>query len=318
MKNKIGWIIMAISIGLVVCSIAIGVAVTPDVADSSSSGDHIVIQAFDQNPTGIESNRYEWVMLYNPTNRSVNISGWTLSSRCWGGTNTTIPENTTIHPKKYLTFIPDKHWLHDEDEPIILSDTDGNTIDKTPALSDRYNDDRFWQRHPVGFDTDSDSDWMFGLQTLDNGGMRKGTAKYVYDGKIHIYPASSETTEFLSYANGTTVNLEILRNGSGKPLIIIPSEFVPYANFTYTPLKPVVNQNITFDAASSWTFDPNAAILSYEWCFGDGKNGTGMIVNHTYPLPGNYIVSLEVTDSVGEETRCNARDMAITVALTET
>jgi hypothetical protein len=306
---------MAISIGLVICGIAIGVAV--NVADSSSSGDHIVIQAFDQNPTGIESNRYEWVMLYNPTNRSVNISGWTFSSRCWGGTNTTIPKNTTIHPNKYLTFIPDKHWLHDEDEPIILSDTEGNTIDKTPAVSDRYNDDRFWQRHPVGFDTDSDSDWMFGLQTLENGGMRKKTVKYVYDGEIHISPISSET-EILSYANGTTVNLEILRNGSGKSLIIIPSEFVPYANFKYTPLNPVVNQSITFDAAASWTFDPNAAIKSYEWCFGDGKNGTGQIVNHTYPLPGNYIVCLEVTDSDGEETRCNARYMVITVALTET
>jgi PKD repeat protein len=128
--------------------------------------------------------------------------------------------------------------------------------------------------------------------------MRKGAVKYVYDGEIQIYPVSSET-EILSYANGTTVNLEILRNGSGKPLIIIPSEFVPYANFTYAPLNPIVNQNITFDATSSWTFDPNAAIISYEWCFGDGTNGTGMIVNHTYPLPGNYIVSLEVTDSVG-------------------
>jgi PKD repeat protein len=148
--------------------------------------------------------------------------------------------------------------------------------------------------------------------------MRKGTVKYAYDGEIHISPVSSET-EILSYANGTTVNLEILRNGSAKPLIIIPSEFVPYANFSYTPLNPIVNQNITFDAASSsWTFDPSAAIISYEWCFGDGTNGTGQILNHTYCLPGNYVVSLEVTDSDGEETRCNARDMAITVALTET
>jgi PKD repeat protein len=146
--------------------------------------------------------------------------------------------------------------------------------------------------------------------------MRKGIAKYVYDGEIHIYPVCSKT-EILSYANGTTVNLEILRNGSGKPLIIIPSEFVPYANFTYTPQNPVVNQDITFDAASSWTFDPNAAIISYEWCFGDGTNGAGQIVNHTYCLPGNYIVCLEVKDSDGEETRCNARDMTITVALTE-
>jgi PKD repeat protein len=121
------------------------------------------------------------------------------------------------------------------------------------------------------------------------------------------------------YANGTNVNQEMLINGSAIPLIITPSEFVPYANYTYTPLKlnQVVNQSITFNASSAWTFDPTAAIISYEWSFGDGTNGTGEITNHTYQSPGNYSVSLEVTDSDGKERRCNAVDMTLVVYLTE-
>ncbi len=74
----------------------------------------------------------------------------------------------------------------------------------------------------------------------------------------------------------------MLINGSAIPLIIPPSEFVPYA-------------------------------ISYEWSFGDGTNGTGEITNHSFHSPGNYTVSLEVTDSDGEERRCNARDMTIRI-----
>jgi hypothetical protein len=77
MKN-LSFKLLAISIGLatIASSIAIGVALTPDVTD------HIVIQAIEQNPPG-DSNRYEWVMLYNPTDNNVNISNWTLVSHFW-------------------------------------------------------------------------------------------------------------------------------------------------------------------------------------------------------------------------------------------
>ena len=115
------------------------------------------------------------------------------------------------------------------------------------------------------------------------------------------------------YVNGTNLNLEMLINGSAKPFILPPSEFVPYANFTYSPLNPIVNQSSTFNASSSWTFDPDAAIISYEWVFGDGTGGTGKIVNHTYPSPGNYVVSLKVTDNDGKERRYNIISKTITV-----
>jgi endonuclease YncB( thermonuclease family) len=412
MKNKMGWIILAISIGLaiIVSGIAVGMAYDTNTETANSTeGTHVVIQAFDQNPAGRPENLYEWVMLYNPTNESVNISGWTISSKGYYGGRSFRIINISIPPKNHMTFVPGKRWLRDKDEKIVLNDTEGNIIDETHEAGDSgrdKDDNRYWKRHPVGVDTDSDTDWQFGLQTLDKGDMRRGTVKSVHDGDtIHISPVSSKATEFITYnatqhlipippysiteegkiycspfgmagiqsvrlygidapelgteegnkslgfleqlclgkevvfdvddcrqydkyyrilamvyANGTNVNQEMLiKNGSAIPLIITPSEFVPYANYTYTPLKlnPVVNQSIAFDASSSWTFDPAAAIISYEWRFGDGTNGTGEITDHTYQSPGNYTVSLEVTDSDGKERRCNAVDITLTVYLTE-
>jgi PKD repeat protein len=359
MKNKTFCGILAISIGLLIVTIAI-----VDSASAINNTAHIVINAFDQNPEGKIDRRNEWVTLYNPTNNSVDISGWTLSSTHYrGGRNVTI-ENTTIAPKNYWIYIHDKGWLHDKGEKIILKNVEGETVDETLIASDDDNDNRYWARYSDGFDTDSDSDWSFGLQTLEEGVMRKGTVTHVRDGDtIYISPVEMagvqsvrlvgieapelETPEgdkskvFLEdlclgkevefdvddcsqygkynrilamvYVNGTNLNIEMLRNGSAKPFILPPSEFVPYANFTHSPLNPIVNQSITFNASSSWTFDPDAAIISYEWVFGDGIGGTGKIVNHTYPSQGNYVVSLKVTDSDGKERRYNLISKTITV-----
>ncbi|MEA2052202.1 MAG: PKD domain-containing protein [Euryarchaeota archaeon] len=413
MKNKMGWLILAISIGfaIIVSGIAVGLAEDSNTETANSTeGTHVVIQAFDQNPAGnYSTNIYEWVMLYNPTIESVNISGWTISSIEYRGGKSFRVINISIPPKKYLTFVPGKPWLHDtKGERIILKDAEGNILDETLVAYDEDDDNLFYERHPVGVDTDSDSDWRFGLQTLDKGGLRRGTVKYVYDGDtIHISPVCSKATEFITYnatqhiippdnitdegkiyispvemagiqsvrldgidtpelktkegdileegnksrnfldalcgkkevvfdiddcsqygkydrvlamvyVNGTNVNQEMLINGSAKSLIITPSEFIPYANYTYTPLKlnPVVNRSIAFNASSSRTFDPNAAIVSYEWSFGDGTNRIGKITNHTYQSPGNYTVCLEVTDSDGKERRCNAVDITLMVYLT--
>lgn len=367
MKDTMGWIILAISIGLaiIVSGIAVGMAYdTNTEMTNSAEGTHVVIQAFDQNPAGnYSTNIYEWVKLYNPTNKSEDISGWTISSKGYYGGRDFRIINISIPPKNYMTFVPGKRWLRDKDEKIVLTGTEGNIIDETLNASDGDNNNRYWKRHPVGVDTDSDTDWQFGwLQTLDKGGMRRGTVRYVHDGDtIHISPVCSKATVFTTYntpeggkiyispvgmasiqsvrldgidapeleteegnkskrfleqlclgkevvfdvddcrqydkydrilamvyANGTNVNQEMQRNGSAKSLIIPPSEFVPYANYTYTPLKlnPVVNQSITFNASSSWTFDPAAAIISYKWSFGDGTNGTGEITDHTYHSPG--------------------------------
>ena len=65
----------------------------------------------------------------------------------------------------------------------------------------------------------------------------------------------------------------------------------PYAEFTYD------NETSEFDASLSG--DYNGEIVSYEWDFGDGDTGNGMIINHKYCVNGTYDVTLIVTDNDG-------------------
>lgn len=59
----------------------------------------------------------------------------------------------------------------------------------------------------------------------------------------------------------------------------------------------IVGEVQTFDASNSR--DPDGAISSYDWDFGDGQLGTGSTVRHAYHKPGRYTVTLRTTDNSG-------------------
>ena len=58
-------------------------------------------------------------------------------------------------------------------------------------------------------------------------------------------------------------------------------------------------EKLDFDGSSS--VDPDGEISVYEWNFGDGSEGRGKTVSHTYNKPGRYAVSLLVKDNSGHE-----------------
>jgi uncharacterized coiled-coil protein SlyX len=58
-------------------------------------------------------------------------------------------------------------WLDNEDESVILMDASGCIVDETPLLSDTYDDDWTWSRHPNGYNTDLASDWTFQPSTME-------------------------------------------------------------------------------------------------------------------------------------------------------
>ena len=73
----------------------------------------------------------------------------------------------------------------------------------------------------------------------------------------------------------------------------IPPNGSPTASFTATPSPLAVAVN---GSASS---DPDGAIVSYAWDFGDGGTATGVTASRTYATAGTYTVTLVVTDNVG-------------------
>ncbi|PIV69192.1 MAG: hypothetical protein COS08_05210, partial [Euryarchaeota archaeon CG01_land_8_20_14_3_00_38_12] len=54
------------------------------------------------------------------------------------------------------------------------------------------------------------------------------------------------------------------------------------------------NTMIIFNASESYDLD--GYITDYAWDFGDGTNGTGMVVSHMYAVHGVYNVTLNITD----------------------
>jgi DNA/RNA endonuclease G (NUC1) len=66
------------------------------------------------------------------------------------------------------------------------------------------------------------------------------------------------------------------------------------ADGPYTALEGTA---VALNAAAS--FDPNGAVVSYVWLFGDGSSATGPAVSHTYSQDGTYTVTLTVTDNDG-------------------
>jgi PKD repeat protein len=76
----------------------------------------------------------------------------------------------------------------------------------------------------------------------------------------------------------------------------------PIAEFNWFPLLPIGGESVTFNASSSspgWNGTYEMPIVQYTWAFGDGNKTTGQTVTHAYASPGNYTVTLNVTDSQG-------------------
>jgi len=76
-----------------------------------------------------------------------------------------------------------------------------------------------------------------------------------------------------------------------------PADIPPVASFAVLPSNPIVGQNIGFDGSRS--LDPDGVVVSWGWSFGDGVFATGEFVSHSYNAPGNYSVTLTVTDNAG-------------------
>ncbi|MFC1663744.1 PKD domain-containing protein [Patescibacteria group bacterium] len=68
----------------------------------------------------------------------------------------------------------------------------------------------------------------------------------------------------------------------------------PIANIITDKTEVFVGETINFDGSGS--SDSDGTIISYDWDFGDGEQGTSSSVNHVFSVEGSYNVTLLVTD----------------------
>ena len=90
-------------------------------------------------------------------------------------------------------------------------------------------------------------------------------------------------------------NVPVAR-GSGYAFNFGVLQPVMLAAPTFSPAKPTTNDTVTFTGSASSPID---FALTYNWQFGDGGVGSGIIAMHQYAAAGPYLVVLTVTDSVG-------------------
>jgi parallel beta-helix repeat protein len=75
----------------------------------------------------------------------------------------------------------------------------------------------------------------------------------------------------------------------------------PIAVITYDQGPHSENETVSFTALGSYDSAGNHTILGYYWSFGDNTTAHGFSVNHSYTYPGNYTVSLSLTDIAGNQ-----------------
>jgi len=120
--------------------------------------------------------------------------------------------------------------------------------------------------------------WDFGDNTISSD--QNPTHKYADKG---IYLVKLTITDNDGYV------------GDSSQSVII-TNLPPTAAFTYSPERPMVEQEIIFTDLSE---DPEGEILTYLWNFGDEAASTEKHPYHTYAAYGTYTVTLTVTDDEG-------------------
>jgi uncharacterized repeat protein (TIGR01451 family) len=133
---------------------------------------HIVVNEWEQNPEGTDGGK-EWIELYNPTSREIDISGWKLVDGYYGKT-VYIPPGTVIGADGYqLLSWTNGSLINSNLDCILLLDAEGREVDLTSSAKDEKNNNLCWARYANGRDTDGDPDWRFQVATpgLSNGGI---------------------------------------------------------------------------------------------------------------------------------------------------
>ena len=98
--------------------------------------------------------------------------------------------------------------------------------------------------------------------------------------------------------------------GGAAAFLLLPKNKPPVAGATVSPTGSGMAgvTNYRFDGSTS--SDPDNDSLTYSWNFGDGSSGSGVNARHVYGSPGNYSVTLTVSDDKEQATTTSSVTVA--------
>ncbi|MHA7647578.1 lamin tail domain-containing protein [Nitrosopumilus sp. S4] len=248
---------------------------------AQTSPDHVVINEVEINPPGNDATSVsEWVELYNPTNSDVDLSGWKIASTTVLKKTMTIPSGTIIKPGQFLTYSYQSLWFTDSNESVELRDASGTVVDKTPILSDIFNDLKSWQRIYDGYDLDSSDDWKFTTSTAGSS-----------NGKLVVNQATNEVTVTVSsdkpsYLFGETA---VIKGTVSKEVFIVKPTFQPEPilvkisgpNYDKTvSLYPDLNRNYKTTISLHQVLGINEGVYNVSVSYAGAEAKTNFSVGH--------------------------------------
>ena len=136
------------------------------------------------------------------------------------------------------------------------------------------------------------------LWTFGDGGSASGrnvTHTFTSPGS---FPVTLTITDLLGRTQTVTHTLTI---GQGQ---------IPTATFVTSPLSPIIDQQINFNASGSQA-EPGHTITSWAWNFGDGTLADGALVTHSYSQAGTYTVTLKTTDDAGRKSTLTSQTITV-------
>jgi len=116
----------------------------------------------------------------------------------------------------------------------------------------------------------------------------------------HTFTQSTATTTSFNVTL-TVTNDRGISASTTQPVSVGASPALS-GDFTFSPAAPVVQETVFFNASGVQPAT-GRRIVSFDWNFGDGTTGTGMLTTHAYTQirvsPDAYRVVLTVTDDAG-------------------
>jgi PKD repeat protein len=88
-----------------------------------------------------------------------------------------------------------------------------------------------------------------------------------------------------------------------------PSTGPTISRFTFSPTNPTINQDVSFNGASSTVSNG-----TFNWDFGDGQTATGVSATHRYNRGGTFTVTLTVTSDT-KATSTSSRTVNVSTTL---
>jgi len=222
----------------------------------------------------------EWIELYNTTSQDIDLTDWTLAST--DGTPDITLSGTIAANSYFLLERTDDNSVPSITADQIYTGALGNSGENLELKDNSSN---------LIDSADHSGGWTAGDNSTKQT-MELVSSAWQTSTDIGGTPKAQNSISTSTTTEDTSTTTESTTTTSSDS-----TDYPPFA-IAGTNITALTNQEIPFDASES--YDRRNDPLTYFWNFGDGATDTEKKTTHTYAHPGQYLVTLMVSDGAFE------------------